>query len=229
VGKAAIPQALLLKPGPLDMQEFATVQTHVEHGHALLLASGLPKETLDACLYHHERMDGSGYPRRLKQAEIPVLARMVAICDVYDAVTSNRPYKNAWSPAEAIAQMASWPGQFDPSLFSALVRCLGLYPTGSLVRLHSGRLAVVMEQNPGALSQPVVRVFFCTQRRSRISPQRLDLSSPDVRDHITARESPEGWALGPTDELWGGQHAAQALGPGGAGAARAPGLAAVRP
>jgi putative nucleotidyltransferase with HDIG domain len=214
IGKAPLPPELLRKPGPLSPDEYALIKTHAEQGHALLAASGLPAEALDVCLHHHERLDGNGYPHGLAEGQISLMARMGAICDVYDAITSNRPYKAAWNPAEAIARMASWRGQFDPAVFSAFVRCLGLYPTGSLVRLNSGRLAVVMEQNPGALSEPVIRVFFCTERRTRISPLRLDLACPQAQDFIVSRESADEWPVGTTDALWGHGYATRAFGAG---------------
>ena len=227
VGKAEMPAEVLLKPGKLTDEEFAVMKTHPERGHALLLAGNMPAEALDVCLHHHERVDGKGYPHGLAGEAISRLARMGAICDVYDAVTSNRPYKSAWAPAEAIARMASWDGHFDPALFSAFVRCLGLYPTGSLVRLQSDRLAVVLEQNLGAMSDPVVRVFYCTVKRERISPLRLDLSSADAQDFIVTRENAADWPVGNIEALWSHGHAARILGTG-AQADRAPLASEVR-
>jgi len=215
VGKATLPDALLDKPGALSEDEWAQVKTHPERGHALLKqAGGVTREALEVCLHHHERLDGSGYPQGLVGDALSELARMAAICDVYDAVTSNRPYKHSWDPAEAIAHMASMKGAFDPAVYSAFVRCLGIYPTGALVRLQSERLAVVLEQNPGAMSEPVVRVFFCTKTRQRISPARLDLKEQGHEDYIISRESAENWPVGNTEALWSHGYAAKILGQG---------------
>ncbi len=149
MGKALMPLEILNKPGKLTDEEFALMRTHPERGHALLVEGGGAGEAvLDVCLHHHEKIDGSGYPHRLSGEPLTLIARMGAVCDVYDAITSNRPYKAGWDPAESIARMASWQGHFDATVFSAFVRSLGIYPTGSLVRLASGRLAVVVEQNP---------------------------------------------------------------------------------
>jgi HD-GYP domain-containing protein (c-di-GMP phosphodiesterase class II) len=157
VGKATLPDALLDKPGALTEDEWTQVKTHPERGHALLKQTGgVTREALEVCLHHHERLDGSGYPQGLAGDALSELARMAAICDVYDAITSNRPYKHSWDPAEAIAHMASVKGAFDPALYSAFVRCLGIYPTGALVRLQSERLAVALEQNPGAMCRAVI-------------------------------------------------------------------------
>ncbi len=215
VGKATLPDELVNKPGALSDDEWTVMKTHPQRGHALLKQSaGVTPEALDVCLRHHERVDGSGYPDGLAGAKISELARMSAICDVYDALTSNRPYKHPWDPAEAIAYMASCKGPFDPAIFSAFVRCLGIYPTGSLVRLQSERLAVVLEQNPGAMSEPVVRVFFCTKTKQRISPARLDLASSGHEDYIVGRESAANWPVGNTEALWSHGYAAKILGAG---------------
>lgn len=201
LGKAVMPLDVLNKPGKLTDDEFSVMRTHPERGHALLLEGrGVPPEVLDVCLHHHERVDGSGYPERLPGTALSQVARMGAICDVYDAITSNRPYKSGWDPGESVARMASWKGHFDPQLFGAFVKSLGIYPVGSLVRLGSGRLAVVIEQNPQALTAPVVKVFFSTRSNMPIPLQRLDLQGG--ADRIVGRESPQQWGFKNLDELW---------------------------
>ena len=201
LGKAVMPQDVLNKPGKLTDEEFAIIKSHPERGHALLLEGrGASAEVLDVCLHHHERIDGTGYPHKLSGDALSRIARMGAICDVYDAITSNRPYKAGWDPAESIARMASWKGHFDPVLFTHFVKSLGIYPVGSLVRLASGRLAVVAEQNPAALTAPAVKVFFSTKSNMPIPVQRVDLSTGN--DRITGREPAAQWGFKNLDALW---------------------------
>ena len=160
---------------------------------------------LDACLHHHEKMDGSGYPDRLGADKLSTIARMAAICDVYDAITSDRPYKRGWDPAESIRRMADWTrGHFDPRLFQAFVKGIGIYPVGSLVRLESGRIGVVLEQNPASLVTPKVRVFFSTKSDLRIPPEAINLAAPGCNDRIVAREDPEKWRFPDLHTLWSG-------------------------
>ncbi|RAX40892.1 HD family phosphohydrolase [Rhizobium tropici] len=122
IGKMALPTKLLEASGPLDTAELMLIRTHPELGHEILRQiKNIPKVVLDICLYHHERFDGSGYPYGLVGAEIPEAARIAAICDVYDALTTTRPYKTAWSPYEAIDAMLRSTGQFDPVLLNAFV------------------------------------------------------------------------------------------------------------
>ncbi|WP_312862857.1 HD-GYP domain-containing protein [Rhizobium sp. P28RR-XV] len=122
IGKMALSPKLLERSGPLDTAEFALIRKHPELGHEMLRQiEDIPKAVLDVCLYHHERFDGSGYPYGLVGAEIPEVARIAAICDVYDALTTIRPYKTAWSPREAIDAMLRSTGQFDPVLLDAFV------------------------------------------------------------------------------------------------------------
>lgn len=109
MGKAAVPPAILNKPGRLTGGEFDVIRRHPELGRALLVAAGLnSRPVLDIVLHHHEKIDGTGYPQRLAGDAIPRLAKMGAVCDVYDAITSNRPYKQGWDPAESLKRMATW-------------------------------------------------------------------------------------------------------------------------
>ena len=205
IGKMAVPQELLDKPGKLTDTEFAKVRKHPEEGGSILLASKqISALVLDVCLHHHEKVDGSGYPHRLQGDQISLMAKMGAVCDVYDAITSDRPYKKGWDPAESIRKMAEWKGHFDEAVFQAFVKTVGIYPVGALVRLQSGRLAVVMEQNPKALLAPRVKVFFSTKSRLPLPQSIVDLSKIADQDRIVGRESAEEWGFERLDELWSG-------------------------
>ena len=203
IGKALMPLEVLNKPGKLTDAEFAVMREHPQRGHQLLAEGRAASSvTLDVALHHHERIDGTGYPNRLGGDAIDRYARMGAVCDVYDAITSNRPYKAGWDPATAVARMASWKGHFDTTLFAAFVQSLGIYPTGSLVRLESKRVAVVAEQNEAALTSPVVVVFYSLRSGMPIAPRRLDLSSATAQDRIVGREEVPVGHYGRVDELW---------------------------
>ncbi|KPF49361.1 phosphodiesterase [beta proteobacterium AAP121] len=203
IGKALMPLEVLNKPARLTDAEFAVMRSHPVRGHELLLeGQGATAEMLDVVLHHHERPDGKGYPHQLSGERLSRVARMGAICDVYDAITSNRHYKSGWDPAESIAQMASWKGQFDETLFAAFVQSLGIFPTGSLVRLQSGKLAVVVEQNAGKLVAPVVKTFYSTKSQMRITPERIDLARPGCADRIVGRQPQDAASFPGLDELW---------------------------
>ncbi len=214
MGKAVMPLHILNKPGKLTDEEFDIIRTHPERGHALLLSGdAIDEAVLDVCLHHHEKIDGSGYPHRLQGDQISLFAKMGAVCDVYDAITSNRPYKQGWDPAESVARMAGWAqGHFDTAVFKAFVTSLGIYPTGSLVRLKSGLLAVVTRQNETALTAPEVKVFFSTKQGLHVPPRLLDLSDDRCNDRITGRESNETWKFAHLDELWAGEEALRKIG-----------------
>ncbi len=214
MGKAVMPLEVLNKPGKLTDDEFTIIKSHPERGHEMLLTGeGVSPVALDVCLHHHERPDGNGYPHRLVDEQISLYAKMGSVCDVYDAITSNRPYKAGWDPAESIGKMASWRnGQFDEKVFQAFVKSLGIYPTGSLVRMKSGHLAVVVEQNETSMVKPKVKLFFSTKSEMRISIQLLDLNSPSCNDVIAGRESNEKWKFPNLDELWAGADALKRMG-----------------
>ena len=204
LGKAMMPMEVLNKPGKLTDSEFAIIKKHPEEGHRLLLSGqNVGPAVLDVCLHHHEKTDGSGYPKGLRDADISVFAKMRAVCDVYDAITSNRPYKAGWDPAESLRKMAEWSnGHFDGKVFQAFVKSLGIYPIGSLVRLTSGRLGVVIDQTGKSLTMPVVKVFFSTKSNMRVIPVIVDLSQPSTNEKIVSREDPAKWKFADLNELW---------------------------
>jgi putative nucleotidyltransferase with HDIG domain len=206
LGKAAMPMDVLNKPGKLTDAEFSIIKSHPEEGHRMLLTGeNVDPLVLDVCLHHHEKTDGSGYPKGLKDTEISLFAKMGAVCDVYDAITSNRPYKLGWDPAESLRRMAEWSnGHFDPKIFQAFVKSLGIYPIGSLVKLTSGRLGVVVEQTGKSLTTPCVKVFFSTKSNMRIVPEIIDLSRPEGHEKIVGREDPAKWRFADLNELWSG-------------------------
>lgn len=206
LGKALMPMEVLNKPGKLSVSEFNVIKTHPAEGHRLLLTGkSVDPMILDVCLHHHEKTDGSGYPKGLKSDQISLFAKMGAVCDVYDAITSNRPYKAGWDPAESLRKMAEWAnGHFDEKVFQAFVKSLGIYPIGSLVRLTSGRLGVVVEQTGKSLTTPSVKVFFSTKSNLRIPPEVINLSLPGATEKIVSREDPAKWRFADLNELWSG-------------------------
>ena len=200
IGKMVVPLDILNKPGALTPEEYAVAQIHPDEGYAILQRLGVPDAALDVALYHHEKVNGAGYPRGLKGDEIPLLARMAAICDVYDALTAERPYKKPWAPPVALGRMSEWDGHFDPKLLRVFIDMVGIYPAGTLVRLDSGYLAIVMEQNENALLRPVVSIIYDTATEERVTPRRLNLLR--ARERIVACEEPERIGMHDVVPLW---------------------------
>lgn len=194
VGKVAVSDDILNKPGALSKGEMRSVREHPDAGHRLLESSpGTPALALELCLRHHEKVDGTGYPGGLKGDALSLAARMGAICDVYDAVTSNRPYKRAWAPCDALTEMKKWTGHFDPALLDRFADSLGIYAAGTLVRLSTGELGVVVGSAGEASEDVVVRAFFDCETLSEIEPVDRAIAPSAEHPRIIGRDSPTFW------------------------------------
>lgn len=199
VGKMAVPDEVLNKPGRLTEEEFALIRAHPEQGHAMLEhGEGVTQEVLDVSLLHHEKVDGSGYPYGLKGDAISLAARMGAICDVYDALTSDRQYKQGWTPLKAVTEMHGWDGHFDRDLLFKFFRGIGVVPNGLLVRMRSNRLGIALPDG-GKETRSKVRVFHCALERVPLTLEDVFLCSSGGADHIISEEDPDRWGF--TD--WG--------------------------
>lgn len=201
-GKALVPDTILGKQGRLSDAEFDIIKRHPRDGYDILQRTpGIGPIPLDITLHHHERRDGSGYPERQAGAAISELAQMAAIVDVYDAITSDRCYHKGVAPAEALRKIYEWSKfHFDPALTQEFMRCVGIYPVGTLVLLESGRLGVVVEPHESSLLTPKVNVFFHAKRQVYIRPETVDLSRAlgfGGGDRIVRHESAAKWQVEP--------------------------------
>lgn len=169
VGKMQIDHKILNKPGRLTEEEFAVIKTHCEMGKKILEEDpDLPKEAIEAAWGHHERIDGTGYPRGSKAGSLNIYTRIISIVDTYDAITTNRSYDNSRPATEAIKILFSCrDSQFDGWLVEEFIACLGIYPIGSLVELHSGEGAVVIDSNKTSRLFPKVTIVLDEQKRNR--------------------------------------------------------------
>lgn len=178
IGKSKIDDRILKKPGRLTPQEFEIMKTHVEEGRKILdKTDNIPGVSKQILYEHHERFDGTGYPQGLKGNEISKIGRIAAVCDVYDAMSSTRVYHKGLIPHEALRKIFEWSAyHFDHVIVEQFVHMMGIYPVGSLVRLESGFISVVLSQNPGSLLKPLVRTFYDSFAKRFVRPEELDLS-----------------------------------------------------
>lgn len=195
VGKAHIPDSILNKPAKLTDAEFLAMKNHVVQSKIILQNTpGVSQIALDVASQHHERFDGTGYPNKLAGQQISLYGQMGSIVDVYDALSSDRIYHKGMAPSLALKKLLEWSNHhFDQRLVQIFIRSVGIYPTGSLVRLKSDRLAVVLEQNEAQLLHPVVKVIFSAKSNTYIPPQVIDLDKS--QDRITSYESFEKWNI----------------------------------
>ncbi|OGR34554.1 MAG: hypothetical protein A2051_13815 [Desulfovibrionales bacterium GWA2_65_9] len=187
VGKARLPASILKKPGKLTESEFRAVQTHPAESHKLLLQhENMPPEVLRAVLEHHERHDGSGYPHGHKGDAIATFSRIVALVDVYDALTSQRVYKAAMAPAKALSLMFQMRGgQFAADDIDNFIRCIGVFPVGSFVRLSGGEFGIVARANPLRPTKPEIKVILdsamCPRKPCTLNLEALE-GTPESQD-----------------------------------------------
>ena len=195
VGKMMTPDNVLNKPGKLNDDEFKVMKHHVVYSRELLEGKpGITQAALDVAALHHERIDGTGYPFGLKGDEISEVGQMSTIVDVYDALTSVRVYKSAWEPNVALKKLLEWSDHhFNPALVKQFIRCLGIYPIGTLVELDSGNVGIVIEQGESDLLNPHVRIIYNIRKKGIVPVSELDLSK--TNDHIVKSVSPQTYQI----------------------------------
>jgi HD-GYP domain-containing protein (c-di-GMP phosphodiesterase class II) len=178
VGKLRIPAAVLQKPGRLTPEEFDLVKLHTSYGYELLTrSSDLPAASALVALEHHERVDGSGYPRGLTQSEIHLYGRIVGVVDVYEALTANRVYRPGYLPHHAYEMILGGGGtQFDTAVVESFVQTIAVYRVGVTLRLSTGERAVVIRSPQRRTQRPVVRVIEDASGRPVDKPWELDLA-----------------------------------------------------
>jgi len=178
IGKLRLPRELLEKRDRLSVEEFERAKLHVNYSVEILRATpGLPRDLPRLAALHHERHDGSGYPRNLRGPEIGMIGSIAAIVDTFDALTVERPYAAAIGPSAALNMLYKWRGVFfDATLVEQFIRCIGIFPVGSVVELNSGEVGVVIAQNTAKRLQPRVMVIRDAAGNPMRPHKLLDLS-----------------------------------------------------
>jgi len=183
IGKMSVPAGVLNKPGILTEEEFEQMKAHTHLSSVFLKAMKQKQSVCEGALHHHEKYDGSGYPSKLAKNDIPLYARIIAIADVYDAITSKRVYKDNMPASEAYEFIMSNSGKhFDPEVVDAFLRKIAPYPVGTSVVLSDGRIGLVIENRPNLMMRPLLKIL---EESNLILPEvYLDLAS-DSTTNIT--------------------------------------------
>ena len=177
IGKTKIPESIVNKPGPLTQEERSIMDRHVAYGIEIAQRMpGINNDILAMIDCHHERHDGSGYPKGLAGIDIPVFGRIAGVVDCYDAMISNQPHKPAVSSYDAIRALNLMVGtKFQSQLIEQFVQALGMFPTGSLVELNTGEVAIVIEQNRVRRLRPKVMLLLDRDKNILHKSKTLDL------------------------------------------------------
>lgn len=195
IGKVRDPDETPGKLGRPIQPAQELLRKHPQSGAEVLRQDpSVPPEVIDVCLHHHERIDGKGFPDGLEGERISLLARMAAICNYYDEVTSTRPFKKGWDPAFALFKMLKSSGQFDMDILGAFVRTVGRYPLGSIISLTESELGLVVAQNPDAPELPVVKIFYSIRWSHAIPERRVNLADPGCTSRVLTVVAPVDWA-----------------------------------
>ncbi|MEL7477850.1 MAG: HD-GYP domain-containing protein [Pseudomonadota bacterium] len=196
VGHTKLPQGLINKTENVNEFEFKALKKHVVQSLGLVKGeAGISNLIMDMILNHHERIDGSGYPRGLSGTKISKPARMMAIVDVYDAMTSERPHQSGEEPIHALRYLLANKHQFDAQLVQKFIKCLGVHPVGTIVRLTNDRLALVLEGNKKSPMKPKVKVFYNTKHKHHITGKDLDLHALEDEIKVVASVRPSDYEL----------------------------------
>lgn len=197
VGKIMTPDEVLNKPGKLTDEEFGVMRQHVVHSYDILSnTAGITPTMLEVAANHHERLDGTGYPQRLKGDQLSLYTRMSGIVDVYDAVTADRVYKQGMQPTQAFRILLKGINQhFDAELVTRFIKCMGVYPVGTLVQLSNQRLAVVMQRNEQQPLKPMVKVIYHATLRHYLEVQWLDLARSGGQESIESTVDPKEFGI----------------------------------
>lgn len=197
LGMIGISSSITNKKGELSEQERATVEQHVNMGVKVLSkAKGLSALSLELVQDHHENIDGSGYPNNKTAEQLSIYAKMAKIVDSYDAITAERSYKSAKTPVSAFKILRSESGRiFDQELVNEFIKCMGIHPVGTLVKMKSNKLGIVVKSNPTNPISPTVNVFYSVANKCYIEPKVIDLSTKGITDEIDRSVKPEDFKL----------------------------------
>lgn len=182
IGQSKIPKNILYKPSLLLPEESEEVKRHPIYGYEMLKAyTQLPEAVRIAALQHHERLDGSGYPGQLVGDQIDFYARIVAVADVFDALLTDRPFRKAFFPHQAVDIIIGSSAHFDPEVLEVFLENVAIYPMGSVVSLNSGEIGIVVDMNKGYQTRPVVRIIYDSGHQKIQNMTEVDLSKyPDM-------------------------------------------------
>lgn len=205
LGKMKIDGDVLNKNGKLSEEEFRIMKSHVILGKESINAfNEIPESAAQVLLQHHERHDGSGYPNGLKGDEISQMGQIASIVDVYDALTSDRCYHKGMSPSDALRKLYEWSSHhFRKELVEKFIRCVGIYPVGSLVKMESGHIGIVLEPSIKGSHLPKIRIVFNPRINSTVPPKDIDMSdgAPNKYGKIMGYESVDSHGINPMSYL----------------------------